>query len=104
MQRNKGPLWNGEPLWDTTWGNTSVHALMIVGLVLSWIFAGIDHIFLGFLFLQVRMQFPRRDLNQVLLYLHARFMNYMNMDPCAHISFQLCMGSFACDDVHKIFV
>ena len=38
--RNKGPLWNGSPLWETTWGNTSVHVLMIVGLCASWAFQG----------------------------------------------------------------
>lgn len=43
----------GKPLWDTTWGNTSVHAMILGGLGLSWWFYGIDHLFLGFLFLQV---------------------------------------------------
>jgi hypothetical protein len=59
-QRNKGPLWNGTPLWDTTWGNTSVHVLMIGGLLLSWMFQGIDHLFLGFLFLQAIPEIQRR--------------------------------------------
>jgi hypothetical protein len=59
-QRNKGPLWNGTPLWDTTWGNTSVHVLMIGGLALSWFFQGIDHLFLGFLFLQAIPEIQRR--------------------------------------------
>ena len=59
-QRNKGPLWNGTPLWDTTWGNTSVHVLMIGGLLLSWFFQGIDHLFLGFLFLQAIPEIQRR--------------------------------------------
>jgi hypothetical protein len=39
-QRNKGPLYKGSPLWDTTFGNTSVHVLMIVGLIASWAFQG----------------------------------------------------------------
>lgn len=45
--RNKGPLYHGQPMWDTTWGETSVHILMIGGLIISWLFQGIDHIFLG---------------------------------------------------------
>jgi len=59
-QRNRGPLWYGQPLWDTTWGNTSVHILMIGGLSLSWWFQGIDHLFLGFLFLQAIPEIQRR--------------------------------------------
>jgi len=58
--RNKGPLWNGTALWDTTWGETSVHILMIGGLIISWFIQGIDHIFLGFLFLQAVPEIQRR--------------------------------------------
>jgi len=58
--RNKGPLWNGTALWDTTWGETSVHILMIGGLIISWLLQGIDHIFLGFLFLQAVPEIQRR--------------------------------------------
>jgi len=58
--RNKGPLMRGKPLWDTTWGNTSVHAMILGGLGLSWWFYGIDHLFLGFLFLQAIPELQKR--------------------------------------------
>jgi len=58
--RNKGPLYHGKAMWDTTWGETSVHILMIGGLIISWFLQGIDHIFLGFLFLQAVPEIQRR--------------------------------------------
>mmetsp|Transcript_8374 Transcript_8374/g.16695 ORF Transcript_8374/g.16695 Transcript_8374/m.16695 type:complete len:704 (-) Transcript_8374:338-2449(-) len=59
-QRNKGPLMRGKPLWDTTWGNSAVHCMILGGLGLSWWFYGIDHLFLGFLFLQAIPELQKR--------------------------------------------
>jgi len=58
--RSKGPLYHGQPLWDTTWGNISVYVMMLGGLTTSWIIQGIDHIFLGFLFLQIVPEIQKR--------------------------------------------
>jgi curved DNA-binding protein CbpA len=59
-QRAKGPLRHGLPMWDTTWGNLLVYTLIIVGLIGSWFMQGIDHIFLGFLFLQAVPELQKR--------------------------------------------
>ena len=48
---HKGPLKDGKPMWDTTWGYTLVHVFVAVGLCLSWWLHGMDQLFLGFLFL-----------------------------------------------------
>jgi hypothetical protein len=59
-QRAKGPLRHGQAMWDTTWGNIAVYVLIICGLIISWCVQGIDHIFLGFLFLQAVPELQKR--------------------------------------------
>jgi len=59
-QRAKGPLRHGQAMWDTTWGNIAVYCLIIFGLIISWCVQGIDHIFLGFLFLQAVPELQKR--------------------------------------------
>ena len=59
-QRAKGPLRHGQAMWDTTWGNIAVYCLIISGLIISWCVQGIDHIFLGFLFLQAVPELQKR--------------------------------------------
>merc|ERR1712205_83420 len=58
--RAKGPLRHGQPMWDTTWGNIAVYCLITFGLIISWVVQGIDHIFLGFLFLQAVPELQKR--------------------------------------------
>mmetsp|Transcript_42652 Transcript_42652/g.106741 ORF Transcript_42652/g.106741 Transcript_42652/m.106741 type:complete len:642 (-) Transcript_42652:177-2102(-) len=48
---HRGPLIKGRPLWDETWGELVVQIFIILGLVLSWLYQGMDQLFLGFLFL-----------------------------------------------------
>eukprot|EP00292_Cryptomonas_paramecium_P016387 CAMPEP_0113672598 /NCGR_PEP_ID=MMETSP0038_2-20120614/6362_1 /TAXON_ID=2898 /ORGANISM="Cryptomonas paramecium" /LENGTH=207 /DNA_ID=CAMNT_0000588905 /DNA_START=243 /DNA_END=863 /DNA_ORIENTATION=+ /assembly_acc=CAM_ASM_000170 len=50
-QPNIGPTWKGRPLWNETWGETLVHAFIAAGLVTTWLYQGMDQLFLGFLFL-----------------------------------------------------
>jgi hypothetical protein len=50
-----------------------VHGIVAVGLVLSWYFEGISHIFLGFLFLQAVPQISSYVV------LKSEFVNYMFM-------------------------
>lgn len=38
--------------WANTWGDVAVYVMMILGLLTTWLFQGIDHLFVGFLFLQ----------------------------------------------------
>ena len=38
--------------WANTWGDVAVYIMMILGLLTTWLFQGIDHLFVGFLFLQ----------------------------------------------------
>ena len=59
-QRVKGPLRHGQAMWDTTWGNIAVYCLIFFGMIIAWFWQGIDHIFLGFLFLQAIPELQKR--------------------------------------------
>ena len=39
--------------WAKTWGDVAVYIMLILGLTASWLYQGIDSLFVGFLFLQV---------------------------------------------------
>lgn len=59
--------------WGITTGMWIVHGIVAAGLVLSWYFEGISHIFLGFLFLQAVPQISSYVV------VKSEFVNYMFM-------------------------
>jgi hypothetical protein len=59
--------------WGITTGAWIVHGIVAAGLVLSWYFEGISHIFLGFLFLQAVPQISSYVV------VKSEFVNYMFM-------------------------
>ena len=38
--------------WANTWGDVAVYVMLILGLATTWLYQGIDTLFVGFLFLQ----------------------------------------------------
>ena len=46
------PAYIKEWTWANTWGDVAVYVMLILGLITTWLFQGIDHLFVGFLFLQ----------------------------------------------------
>jgi len=78
--------------WANTWGDVAVYVMLILGLATTWLYQGIDTLFVGFLFLQAVPEVQRHFWFRPTA--HLIFVSIVMAFSLPYVSIGLCVWYF----------
>jgi hypothetical protein len=78
--------------WANTWGDVAVYVMLIFGLILTWLYQGIDTLFVGFLFLQAVPEVQRHFWFRPTA--HIIFITVIMLFSLPYVSIGICVWYF----------